>query len=76
MSRTAARGRKGRGAAISDEEFRESMKGVLLLAENMREAKEEAPAAYKDIDAVIDSVVAAGLARAVARMVPLAVLKG
>ncbi|MFH0965698.1 MAG: RtcB family protein [Planctomycetota bacterium] len=76
MSRTAARGRKGRGAAISDEEFRESMKGVLLLAENLYEAKEEAPAAYKDIDAVIDSVVGAGLARAVARMVPLAVLKG
>ena len=34
------------------------------------------PQVYKDIDLVIDTVAGAGLARVVARMVPLAVLKG
>jgi tRNA-splicing ligase RtcB len=37
---------------------------------------EEAPQAYKDIDAVIETVAGAGLARVVARLKPLAVLKG
>ena len=76
MSRTAARGKKGRPGAITDEAFNKSMEGVLLLAKSRFSAKEEAPAAYKDIDVVIDSVVGAGLAKAVARMTPLAVLKG
>ena len=76
LSRSAARGKKGRPGAISDEDFDKSMEGVLLLAGNRYTVKEEAPAAYKDIDVVIDSVVSAGLARPVARMVPLAVLKG
>jgi len=85
LSRTAARGFKGRGrrgsgkgggGAISDEEFQRSMQGIVLLCEDPRSIKEEAPAAYKDIDAVIDTVVGAGLARPVARMLPLAVLKG
>jgi len=81
MSRTAAAGvsRKGKvkvQARISDEEFRESMKGIVLIAEDKRTIKEEAPAAYKDIGAVIEAVVGAGLAAVVARMKPLAVLKG
>jgi len=37
---------------------------------------EEAPEAYKDIDAVVNVVHKAGLARLVARMVPLGVIKG
>ena len=37
---------------------------------------EEAPEAYKDIDAVVNVVHKAGLARKVARMVPLGVIKG
>jgi tRNA-splicing ligase RtcB len=37
---------------------------------------EEAPAAYKDVDAVVDTVTGAGIAKKVARMVPLAVVKG
>jgi len=88
MSRTeAAGGRRGWGrkrrpkkggrpAAISDEDFERAMRGVHLIAENRWSAKEEAPQAYKDIDEVVRVVVAAGLARVVARMVPLAVLKG
>jgi len=85
MSRTAAKGFKGRGkrgrrqgesGLISDAEFHRSMEGIVLVCEDPRSIKEEAPAAYKDIDAVIDTVVGAGLARPVARMLPLAVLKG
>jgi tRNA-splicing ligase RtcB len=52
------------------------MEGVALICGNRSAAKEEAPDAYKDIDAVIDAVAGAGLAHAVARMRPLAVLKG
>ncbi len=81
LSRSAASGRDRRGrvrgkAAVSDEEFRKSMEGVLLICEDKRTIKEEAPAAYKDIDEVIRVVEGAGLARPVARMRPLAVLKG
>ena len=82
MSRTAARGRVTRRGkvispgAISDEEFARSMQGVTLIAEDRSSAKEEAPGAYKDIDAVVETVVEAGLAKAVARLRPLAVLKG
>ena len=59
-----------------DEAFREAMKGVELIAENRHAVKEEAPQAYKDIDEVIRVVVGAGLARPVARMRPMGVLKG
>ncbi len=82
MSRTAAAGkgrgkrRRGGGGLISDEAFRESMAGVCLLCEDARSIKEEAPAAYKDIDRVIETVCGARLAEMVARFVPLAVLKG
>lgn len=37
---------------------------------------EEAPGAYKDVDAVVDAAEAAGLAKKVARMVPLICIKG
>ncbi len=83
MSRTAARGRyrksgkkRSKPALISDEEFWEAMKHIVLVCEDRRAIKEEAPQAYKDIDAVIEVVTGAGLAKAVARLVPLAVLKG
>ena len=82
MSRTAARGkvtRKGKlikPGAISDERFRETMDGITLICANRHMIKEEAPDAYKDIDEVINVVSGAGLADKVARLVPLAVLKG
>lgn len=80
MSRTAASGRGRRGkvtnSLISDEEFRRSMKDIYLICEDKASVKEEAPAAYKDIDEVINVVVGAGIARVVAVMKPLAVLKG
>jgi tRNA-splicing ligase RtcB len=81
MSRTAALGKtRGgkviRSAEITDDEFKRSMKGILLFAEDMKTIKEEAPQAYKDIDEVIKVVAGAGLAKKIARVRPLAVLKG
>ena len=40
------------------------------------ELAEEAPLAYKDVDRVADVVHEAGIARRVARLVPLGVVKG
>jgi tRNA-splicing ligase RtcB len=37
---------------------------------------EEAPGAYKDVDRVVEVVHGAGIARRVARLTPLAVIKG
>ncbi len=37
---------------------------------------EEAPNAYKDVNAVVETVTQAGIARKVARLRPLAVIKG
>jgi len=37
---------------------------------------EEQPDAYKDIDTVVECVTAAGLARTVARLRPMGVIKG
>ena len=80
MSRTAARGKGRRGktveALISDDQFKRSMKGIKLIVGNKSRIKEEAPDAYKDIEEVVRIVVECGWAKPVARMVPLAVLKG
>ena len=81
MSRTAAAGRRrgkgrGEGGRISAARFEESMQGVHLVCEDRWAAREEAPDAYKDVDLVVETVVGAGLAEIVARLVPLAVLKG
>jgi tRNA-splicing ligase RtcB len=81
MSRVMARGKRQgnkviREAAISDEELAEALGEVYLKCENPRSIKEEAPQAYKDIDAVIETVVNANMASKVAKMKPLAVLKG
>jgi len=81
MSRTAAIGKARRGkvispAKISDDQFRQSMQGIKLIAGDKQKIKEEAPDAYKDIDEVVRIVIECGWAKAVARMVPLAVLKG
>jgi tRNA-splicing ligase RtcB len=81
MSRSAARGKSRRGksttpALISDEQFKRSMQGIMLIAGDKSRIKEEAPGAYKDIEEVVRIVVECGWAKPVARMVPLAVLKG
>ncbi|WP_141594109.1 MULTISPECIES: RtcB family protein [unclassified Myxococcus] len=50
--------------------------GIAVECPSNAELAEEAPLAYKDVDRVVDAVEAAGIARKVARLVPLAVLKG
>lgn len=54
----------------------ETRKGEVIRATNPKLLAEEAPAAYKDIDEVIESVHKAGISLKVARMVPLGVTKG
>jgi tRNA-splicing ligase RtcB len=81
MSRTKAAGKRRRGRvlsppAISDEAFARAMRGVELIAADKWSAREEAPQAYKDIDAVMETVLGANLADGVARLVPLGVMKG
>jgi len=53
-----------------------SAKGISVMAADSRVLREEVPDAYKDVDAVVDVCDRAGLARKVARMRPLGVVKG
>jgi len=50
--------------------------GIIVQAGSNRVLMEEAPAAYKDVSRVVEVVHGAGLARKVARLQPLAVIKG
>jgi len=72
MSRTAAK--KGRDARVETKKLEDQ--GIILRAETRDGILEEIPEAYKDIDAVVDVVHNAGLARRVARLRPLGVIKG
>ncbi len=51
-------------------------KGIVVRVPGAQELAEEQPEAYKDVDRVVDVVHRAGLARRVARLVPLGVVKG
>jgi tRNA-splicing ligase RtcB len=51
-------------------------KGIFVRAETKSGLTEEKPEAYKDVNRVVDVVHGAGIARRVARLVPLAVMKG
>jgi tRNA-splicing ligase RtcB len=72
MSRTAAR----RHTAPQTLRRQLADVGVDVRAASTRGLVEEAPCSYKDVDAVVDSVERAGLARRVARLVPIGVVKG
>lgn len=50
--------------------------GITIRARSMPGLAEEAPIAYKDVDRVVDVVEGAGIAKKVARIVPIAVIKG
>ncbi len=50
--------------------------GVLIRSPSSRGVAEEAPGAYKDVDAVVRASEQAGLARRVARLKPLICIKG
>ena len=51
-------------------------KGIIVKCQSLRGIAEEAPLAYKDIDEVVEVVHQAGLSKKVAKMIPLAVIKG
>jgi tRNA-splicing ligase RtcB len=51
-------------------------KGIIIRCWSMRGIAEEAPLAYKNIDEVVEVVHSAGLSKKVAKLVPLAVIKG
>ena len=51
-------------------------KGIIVKCYSLRGIAEEAPLAYKNVDEVVEVVDRAGLAKKVARLVPLAVIKG
>lgn len=61
------------GRAVVDEL---AQRGILIRSPSMRGIAEEAPDAYKDVNAVVDAADAAGLARKVARLEPLVCIKG
>jgi tRNA-splicing ligase RtcB (3'-phosphate/5'-hydroxy nucleic acid ligase) len=72
MSRTKAR------HEINAEELKGRLKklGIIAEAGSSKGLVEEAPEAYKDIDAVVDVVAKAGIAKKIARFRPVAVIKG
>ena len=72
MSRTQAK------RTVWGEDLRDRLEedGIRIRAGSMAGLAEEAPLAYKDVDRVIEVVHNAGIARKVARVVPLAVVKG
>jgi tRNA-splicing ligase RtcB len=72
MSRRQAK-RSVWGSDLRDDLERE---GIRVRAGSMAGLAEEAPVAYKDVDRVIEVVHGAGIAKKVARIVPIAVVKG
>jgi tRNA-splicing ligase RtcB len=72
MSRHAAI-RKAQGRRI-DQELRE--RGIVACGRSWKGLAEEQPDAYKDVDVVVDVVDRAGLAKKVARLRPIGVIKG
>ncbi|MGD8554871.1 MAG: RtcB family protein [Anaerolineales bacterium] len=72
MSRSAAK-RQIRGDKLRNTLTAE---GIEIRARSMPGLAEEAPQAYKDVDAVVNVVAKAGIAKKVARLRPLAVIKG
>ena len=72
MSRRQA-SKRWRGRQLVDE-LDEA--GIVIRSPSSRGVAEEAPGAYKDVDAVVEAAHAAGLARKVARLRPLICIKG
>jgi tRNA-splicing ligase RtcB len=64
--------------AVSGEEVVRELerKGIIVKCWSSRGIAEEAPMAYKNIDEVVEVVHNAGLSKKVAKLVPLAVIKG
>lgn len=72
MSRSKAK-KMVRGDELRDEL---QARGIQVRAGSMAGLAEEAPQAYKDVDRVVDTVAGAKIARKVARLRPVSVIKG
>ena len=72
MSRKAAIKAEGRKTLLSDL----AAKGIKVMAAGRGTLAEEAPYAYKDVNAVVDVVEKAGISKKVCRMRPIGVIKG
>jgi tRNA-splicing ligase RtcB len=72
MSRNKAAS-QWRGRQVVDEL---AARGILVRSPSQRGIAEEAPGAYKDVVEVVDAADEAGLARKVARLLPLVCVKG
>ncbi|MDH3944274.1 MAG: RtcB family protein [Anaerolineae bacterium] len=72
MSRSKAK-KTVRGDKLRDEL---QARGIHIRAGSMPGLAEEAPQAYKDVDEVVEIVAGAGIARKVARLTPVVVVKG
>jgi tRNA-splicing ligase RtcB len=72
LSRTAAK------KQVDGAQLRRQLeaRGIVVRGASSRGLAEEAPLAYKDVDAVVAIVERAGLARRVARLEPIGVVKG
>ena len=51
-------------------------RGIFVKAGSLSGLAEEAPDAYKDVNLVVESIQKNGLARKVAMLLPMAVIKG
>jgi len=74
--RLLSRRRAAKAAQHRDIRRELSDKGVVVMSRSQRTLKEEMPEAYKDVSAVVDIVEQNDLARRVARLVPVGVIKG
>lgn len=72
LSRTAARKRVDPNELIKELKER----GISIKAGSNRGISEEAPEAYKNVSSVVDTVQKAGIARKVAKLKPVVVIKG
>lgn len=72
MSRAAATKMVG-GAQLRQEL---QARGITIRCRSDKELSEEAPAAYKDVDSVVNIIHAVGIARKVVKLRPVAVIKG
>jgi tRNA-splicing ligase RtcB len=72
MSRHQA-SKRWRGRQVVD---RLAERGIIVKSRSSRGVAEEAPGAYKDVGAVVDASDRAGLARKVAKLLPLVCVKG
>jgi len=72
MSRAKAK-KMVRGTALRDQL---KSRGILICAGSMSGLAEEAPAAYKNVSQVVEVVHKLGIGRKIARLEPIAVIKG